>query len=228
MEEQKELNKQKRPLNSPNDPREHKKSNNNAEESISEKLQAIRVSCSMETHSYVPNNETQQQGPRYKPGSEASFAGTWNRGTTDVINMEIISFNGEDFKGSFKRPEARNIWTNVLGQNKEMLHGISFKMIPRKHLQLVFRLKDKVQIDDVFSRDDFSYNRGEKKPDGSFDIVCGRILGLRKKNEGAPNPQTRPPENRTTRVNLYGCEFDLTKEQVLNWMSKFGEIIQEP
>jgi len=44
-----------------------------------------------------------------------------------------------------------------------------------------------------------------------------------------PNqPPRLPKEKVPTRVNLYGCEFDLTKEQIINWMSKFGEIVHEP
>jgi len=218
----------KRPLTSPEDTSAPKKADNSTKpdigECISDRLKAIRVASSQENHSYIPSATTQTQGNRFKPASECSYTGTWNRGTTDVINVEILSLNGEDFKGSFKRPEALYIWTNVLQQEPGKVHGISFKSMPRKNLQMVFRLKEKICIDTTFTRDDFSYNRGEKKPDGSYDIVCGRILGL--KNAPVRNPPTE--RNSATRVNLYGCEFDLTKEQILNWMSKFREILSEP
>jgi len=67
-----------------------------------------------------------------------------NRGTTDILNMEILSINGDEYKGSFKRPEALYIWTNVLNQDSKNVHGISFKSMPRRPLQLVFRLKQAI------------------------------------------------------------------------------------
>jgi len=220
-------NSAKRPLNSPDDTRDPKKVNQQTQDSISDQLKAIRVSCSQENSSYIPSNQQEQQaGPRYRPTSEFSFGGNWDRGTTDVINIEILSINGEDFKGSYKRPEALYIWSNVLGMSNSQVHGISFKSMPRKNLQIVYRLKESISIDTAFERDDFSYNRGEKRPDGSYDIVCGRIMVIRKKNP-RPEPVTSRPE-RPTRVNLYGCEFDLKKEQIMNWMAKFGEILHEP
>jgi len=192
---------------------------------ISQQLSEIRMNCGQEKQSYIPSETqpSQSQRPRYLTTSECSFAGTWNKGTTDVVNFEILTINGEDFKGSFKMPEALYIWSNILGKEREAIHGISFKSIPRKPLQIVFRLKEKINIDDMFPRDDFSYNRGAQKPDGSFDIICGRILGIKKQTPRMTSSQPRP-----TRVNLYGCEFDLTKEQITNWMSKFGLILNEP
>jgi len=223
----------KRPLTSPEVVGASKKSDNTQrpendenQDSISEKLKAIRVASSMENHSYIPSSTTQTQGNRFQPTSEHSYTGTWDRGTTDVINVEKLSINGEDYKGSYKRQEALYVWSNILGQEQKLVHGISFKSIPRKNLQIVYRLKEKICLDTTFTRDDFSYNRGEKKPDGSDDIVCGRILGLRPK-QNRPNTNI-PDRDSKTRVNLYGCEFDLTKEQILNWMAKFGEIVSEP
>lgn len=214
----------KRPLMSPDDPRDPKKTNQSqrpdkferSQLEISSKLQQIRVTCGLESQTYIPNSTQPNTGPRYKPASECSYAGTWNKGLTNVINIEIISFNGEEFRGSYKQPEALYIWKNILGKDADALHGISFKKIPRKHFQIVYILKEEKNIDDMFQRDDFSYNRGERKPDGSYDIICGRIMGLKPTTKSPPNPQT------ATRVNLYGCEFDLTKTQIINWMAKFG------
>jgi len=226
-------NASKRPLTSPEDLRIPKKPDNKtnpmAEEfpgSLSERLKAIRVASSQEAHSYIPTATTQTQGNRFRTASEHSFTGTWNKGTTDVINIEMLSINGEDFKGSFKRPEALYIWTNILNQDQTMVHGISFKTLPGRNFQIVYRLKTQISVDQTFQRDDFSYNRGEKKPDGSYDIVCGRILGLKPKPNQPPRPQSS--RDSRTRVNLYGCEFDLSKEQILNWMAKFGEVLSEP
>jgi len=130
------------------------------------------------------------------------------RTTKDRIKDQRLSMSGQ-----------------TLGQEAEILHGISFKTLPRKPLQITLRLKAQINIDETFSRDDFSYNRGEQKADGSYDIICGRILGLRKPKSTLDQPRRRP---NPTRVNLYGCDFDLTKEQILDWMSKFGEILSDP
>jgi len=159
------------------------------------------------------------------PASKCSYAGMWDRGGTDIINVEILSINGEDFKGSFKRSEALYIWTEVLGQEAELLHCVSFKMLPRKPLQIDMRLKNQINIDDAFNRDDFSYIRGVQKPDGSYDIVCGRILGLKKPKKTMDNTPRHPS---SIRVNPYACDFDLTKEQIFDWISKFGQIMSGP
>jgi len=176
----------KRPLESPGTVPNTKKPDNTDRpdicQAVSDQLKEIRMNSSNENHSYIANSINPNPGPRYLPASKCSYAGTWDRGTTDVINVQILSINGEDYKGSYKMPEAMYVWTNILHRERELLHGISFKNLPRRPLQIVYRLKNPLLIDDLFSRDDFSYNRGEQKPDGSYDIVCGRILGMRKRN----------------------------------------------
>jgi len=91
----------KRPLTSPEDVSLSKKldkskTDDMSQDQISEKLKAIRVASSLENHSYIASASTQtNQGTRFRPASEHSFTGTWNKGTTDVINIEILSINGE-------------------------------------------------------------------------------------------------------------------------------------
>jgi len=109
----------KRQLESPGTQSENKKPDQSErpELSISDRLKAIRMESGHENVSYIPELSQQAQGPRYKPASEFSYAGTWDKGNTDIVNLEILTINGEEFKGSYKRPEALYIWTNVLSQD---------------------------------------------------------------------------------------------------------------
>ena len=83
------------------------------------------------------------------------------------------------------------------------------------------KLKEKVQIDDMIPRPDFSYNRGKPKEDGSFDIITGRVLGLR---IAWPQRDTLAEDSPYTRVNLYGIGFEIEKENNDKWMVKFGTV----
>jgi len=49
-------------------------------------------------------------------------------------------------------------------------------------------------------------------------------LGVKNRN----TQQQQPERDNKVRVNLYGCEFDLSKEQIFSWMAKFGEIVSKP
>lgn len=187
------------------------------------------TSMAISSDTYIPSNGSNQQQtrtrPTYKAASEASFSGTWSRGNTDLVQIEILGLNGQSFAGSLDRKEAIHIWCSVLGLEKSLIVGVSFKKQIKRNLILNVKLNKRINIDSDIARPDFSYNRGAPKEDGSFDILNGRVLGVRR--IGGPPQQDQRQNSPFTRVNIYGLHYEVSKEKLTEWLNKFGQLFGE-
>lgn len=190
---------------------------------VSRQLENIRA---LNSTSYIPNVTQPTGRPVFRATSEASFGSSWDKGRTNLVQIEFLSFNGQNFNITLTRSEILYVWSDILGVDKNMVYGVSMKKPPNKGLIASLKLKQEVQIDSLFQRADFSYNRGERKEDGSFDIITGRILGLRNPPPSKRDGQQEPQTPGFTRVNIYGLDFEIDQEKVRKWMEVFGEILE--
>ena len=155
-----------------------------------------------------------------------SFEGTWEKGRTNSILVEILGLNGSPFRGSFNRSDGLFVYDEVLKLSDELLHGVSVTF--KRNPMIRFKLTDMINIDDLGEREDFSYNWGKPKADGSYDIINGRILGIRKRGASL-NPSTFDPiDQPLTKVSLFGCDFGFSRDMLVQWMGAFGTVLDEP
>lgn len=192
----------------------------NIRNDISEQM--VRISA-LGNETYIPNAPVNAR-PTYQAASEVSFGSSWNKGLTDIIQLEFCSINGQQLQASVARPEVFYVWSNVLKLDTNLIFGVSFKKPINKNLIASIKLKNKVQIDDLIMRPDFSYNKGKQREDGSFDIITGRVLGL-KTLRPPPMRHHQQPKPDFTRVNVYGLNFEISKGELELWLSKFGEVL---
>ena len=149
-----------------------------------------------------------------------SYAGSWDKGTTNMINVEITGLNGQPFKGTFNRSDGFELFEKALKLELDKLWGLSiwYQGTPRVR----YKLKETIHLESAFPRDDFMY---EREKDNQRDFINGRILGYRKPPEQRTDQSQFNPIGNTVRVNLYGCSYNFKREQVEEWIHHFGEQI---
>ena len=79
---------------------------------ISDQLERIR-SLNVNNESNVPNGPRLNTRPSYRTASEASFGSSWDKGLTDVVQIELLTLNGQAFNVSIARPEIVYIWNDI-------------------------------------------------------------------------------------------------------------------
>ena len=94
----------------------------------------------------------------------------------NVVTVEILWINGEDYKGTVRPREAKvAVYETALGLDLNNLHGIDIEF--RGHPVISYRLKTQINVDLKFGLTDrFCYNRtvGERT-----DKIEGKIPGVR-------------------------------------------------
>jgi len=71
-----------------------------------------------------------------------------------IVTVEIIKLNNKTFDDLLTREERKQFWVNI-GRKLNEVQQISFKRVPNKCLQLIFKLKSALQITDVSKKSEF-------------------------------------------------------------------------
>ena len=133
----------------------------------------------------------------------------------NVVTVEILWINGEDYKGTVRPREAKvAVYETALGLDLNNLHGIDIEF--RGHPVISYRLKTQINVDEKFGLTDrFCYNRivGEKT-----DKIEGKIRGVRM---GVPNFSRKD----SRRVKIKNCKWNFSEEQIMEWLSRYGNVV---
>ena len=146
-----------------------------------------------------------------------SFANEKQNGPwRDVITVDILTVNGEDYKGTVKPREARDaVYQIALGLERENLHGLDMEF--RGHPVISFRLKTQINVDLWFKSDIFGYTRGT----GENEVrVEGKIRGVRL---SSGQETFRKSDNK--KVKIKNCKWALKEEEIVEWMEGFGKVV---
>jgi len=141
------------------------------------------------------------------------------------FTVDILTRNGEPFKGSIEPKEAlTKIFVKAPGFKPEELHGITpgYKGNPT----VLFRMKEPFNIDErLQGKSKFEYEKKVEREDGStttIKIGCG-IKGIRERD---PANQANM-SSRFTYVKIEGAEYQLKEEDVMKWLSNYGTLMSE-
>ena len=141
--------------------------------------------------------------------------------------VDVLEMDGQKFMGSLTRKEmSTSIYIKALGLRPENLHGF----VPgyKGHPTIKFRLKEKINVDlDLQGKSEFTFDRQEKV--GSENIVhtfkC-QIFGIRSVGDFLEENQDQR-KSRYTWIKVEGAEYELPKEEIVEWLAKFGTPITE-
>ena len=139
-------------------------------------------------------------------------SGPWR----DVVMVDVLTANGQNFKGTIKHKEAtKDIYQKALGLDRENLHGLEIEF--RGHPVISFRLRSQINIDTAFTTDGFSFTRtmGEEEV-----VIEGKVRGVRDKSSAQPTFQ----RDVATRVKVKNCKWALMESDINAWLEQYNEI----
>ena len=158
------------------------------------------------------------RNPTKRPDLDREF--TFNSATQegpwrDKITVDIFKIGDVDYKGTVKLSEARcAIYKKALGLKRENLHAVEIEF--RGHPVITYRLKERLNIDEEFHRDTFSYTReGVEGP----VVIEGRIRGVR-----SMDGYGTFISGDQTRLKIKNCKWSIDEEVINEWLDYYGEV----
>ena len=134
-------------------------------------------------------------------------------------------------KRVIRSPEGVNNSSQKVSYNKckSLLFVIhSVKMSFNKFRTVSFKLKRKLNIDELVDKENFEMKRtymigNEVKT----DVISCKIMGIRKPrtDQDIPRPTFDGTENDVQWVEISGCQYAITEGELKCWMGLYGEIL---
>ena len=148
--------------------------------------------------------------PVFKVRNEGAFR--------DEVEVEIRTINGDPFRGSLTRHEAKHlIYKGVLGCPFSNFRGCKtgFKGYPT----VTFMLKEQINIDDLESVREFSFKRSYTKQGKLVeDVLEGIVRGVR--TVSGSEATASYSEDWTRVIKVEGCDYRIEAEMILKWLGK--------
>ena len=174
---------------------------------------------SQETFASVTSQSTIQER---KPANESTFVTKKPEGAfRDEIVVELQTLDDQPFKGKLTTREARiTIFETILGFKQVDLASI---VLTYSRGQIVaYKLKQPFNIDELKNIEHFELERprmvrGEERNSILKCKIRGIRTGQRADGESYSDTGMRW-------VKIEGCEFRVSREQMIEWMSFFGEV----
>jgi len=141
------------------------------------------------------------------------------------IEIEIQTINDKPFRGTITTHEAKHaIYRNALGGLFSNFRGVRFgyKGVPVATIML----KNPVNIDDFASFQFFSFTRSYLKGGKQIeDILACKIRGVRTVTGGEATASYSEEWKRV--VKIEGCDYRVSKDMILSWLSLYGEVLSD-
>ena len=143
----------------------------------------------------------------------------------DEIEIEIQTKNGKKFTGSITPLEIKyNIYINALKfPDHENFDGarVGFK----GKLVATIKLIEPINIDDLADVEFFEFTRTSSiRGKQTEELIGCKIKGVRWQPNTVSAFETPKPDDERTVVKLEGCDYQVPEEQILTWLSHYGEI----
>ncbi len=144
----------------------------------------------------------------------------------EELEVEIQTINDKPFRGSVTRQEAKHrIYKEALGCPFSNFRGArtGYKACPTA----TFMLKKPINIDDLASFQNFSFERKYTKADGTqvVDVLKGKLKGVRTVAGGDESVSFSDEWTRVVKVE--GCDYRVSREMLLEWLGLYGEILSD-
>ncbi len=132
-----------------------------------------------------------------------------------IFKLDLISCNGRDLSSTeIGASDIEKIWTEGIIRDIAELDGYThYKVNGGSEVRIQYQLKRPMSIRDVALEAEFTFERTSAK--GTENIRC-RVVGLN---------NLRPAVvGEVVKVSIIKPNFDVTPEQALEWISRFGKI----
>ena len=191
---------------------------------------------STESHPVAQSTQVEhQQSSSMAPSSglvEGLFDVRNEGGLREEIEVALEKINGNPFRGTITQLEAKHgIYAECLGfGNFDNFDGVrlGYKKCPT----ITFKLNSAINVDELYPLQFFEFKR-KSVVNGRyvFDTISCRIRGLRPPQRTPSNTVEHSREPRmddgTRTVTIEGCEYRVSKDALVSFLSCYGEITSD-
>jgi hypothetical protein len=152
--------------------------------------------------------------PPVQPNNQPAISPT---SKIQVLKIDVFSCNGQAIHQSTElgAPDLENIWTQSLGRSLEEVIGYFASKNKSGEIRIQYQLKRPMSIRDIISEQEFTYERSTVFATDNFKC---KAIGL--------NDVRQAQIGEVVKVTVNLPNFDITPDQIIEWISKFG-IIKE-
>ena len=176
--------------------------------------------------SNVQNSAIRQ--PKANNELKPCFKYTHDGATRDEIEVEILTKNDRKFTGSITPLEAKyDIYVGALGfENHDNFDGVRINY--KGKLVVTFKLIEPINIDELSAVEHFEFRRKAKINGKEIEEVIGcKIKGVRYRAPTVSAFEDFKQDNGEKVVKIEGCEYRITEEEILAWLSLYGEVTSD-
>jgi hypothetical protein len=133
----------------------------------------------------------------------------------NVLKIDVVSCNGQAIHPNTElgSVDLENIWTNTLKRRPEELSGYTCSK-KNKEIKIQYQLKQPMSIKIIAPEQEFNHERSSIV---GTDVFRCRVIGL--------NDVRIATAGEEVKVTVAAPNFDITPAQILEWMSKFGDVM---
>jgi hypothetical protein len=143
----------------------------------------------------------------------------------DEIEIEIQTKNGKKFTGSITPLEIKyNIYIDALKfPDHENFDGARTGF--KGKLIATIKLINPINIDELADVEFFEFTRKTSiRGKQSEEVIGCKIRGVRLQPNTVSAFEKPDPEDERTVVKIEGCDYQIPEEQIITWLSHYGEI----
>lgn len=132
-----------------------------------------------------------------------------------LFKLDIFLCNGQPIGQSTElgASDLEDIWTQTLQRSLEEITGYSHTKTRNKEIRIQYQLKNPMSIRDIAIEQEFTHERSSVFATDNFRCRVVRLGNVRQATIGE-----------TVRVTINLPNFDVTPDQILEWMSKYGKV----
>ena len=146
----------------------------------------------------------------------------------DEIEVEILTKNNRKFTGSITPLEAKyDMYIKSLQfENHDNFDGVRINY--KGKLVVTFKLFNPINIDDLDAYERFKFKR-TSSVNGKMveDIIGCKIKGIRYRQPTVSAFDNVKQDDGVRLVKIEGCEYRLSEDEILAWLSLYGEVKSE-
>jgi hypothetical protein len=134
-----------------------------------------------------------------------------------ILKIDVTSCNGQAIHPNTElgSSDLENIWTQTLGRQAVELAGYTCSK-RNKEIKIQYQLKQSMSIRDIAHEQEFNH---ERTTIVGTDVFRCRIVGL--------NDVRSAVVGEVVKVTVATPNFDITPVQIIAWMTKFGEVLED-
>jgi hypothetical protein len=156
-----------------------------------------------------------------------NFGGTKTGQLRDIIEIDILLIDGEEYKGNILEMEVHQyICRETLKLKRSSIVAIDLSWAG--HPLATVRLNERIDIDRLPKH--FTFEKPGRDNDGKLikhQIIC-EIRGVKDESMANIRRMEEEDDNTKTRwVKVEGVGFDLTEVQIQEWLGQFGSVLSD-